>query len=102
MDHPLSRLRERAGERGFGLADAVHPSPQRSEGITRCAASICTIHATVNWYRAFHNWNSLRTAAAMPAVMSPAMRAPFAAVEPLAEDSTPDGGTHSVRVGYMS
>jgi len=46
--------------------------------------------------------NSWRTAAAMPPTISPAMRSPFSAVEPLADESTPEGGTHSVRVGYMS
>ncbi len=52
--------------------------------------------------RQAHRANSLHTAAAMPSTMSSASRRPFSALEPLAEDSTPDGGTHSVRVGYMS
>ncbi len=52
--------------------------------------------------RQAHSANSLHTAAAMPSTMSWASRWPFAALEPLAEDSTPEGGTHSVRVGYMS
>lgn len=58
-----------------------------------------------NWPRVSHggdNPNSDRTAAAMRLTTSSQISAPFAAVAPRAEDSTPLAGTHSVRVGYMS
>ena len=43
--------------------------------------------------------NSVRIACEMTAVSSSAIAPPFSRVAPRAEDSTPEGGTHSVRVG---
>ena len=47
-------------------------------------------------------WNPVATALAMRAATSVASSIPLAASDPRADESTPEGGTQSVRDGYMS